>query len=350
MTIPLPIHQNLVSFLPGIPKDSYISKYNMPYSNLQPMNLNRGQRPYLTPYQGWIRFALNTSKYSAFNEKISSDGRPGEWAISYFPIGVNSVDDLTEIINNGFSSKVFIPKSGSDISKYLNISGQYSPGIYLFNSILALETEFKFLLNPTRIDTNDQIYLVLQCRYDPSKATHVGYGIYDIEFMNSFTLNDIIPYGIVAKYITSPLPNQIASFVTNVTTQVAAPSLVNPKTFKRLKKKSNVKKCKQKKIETKIKGVIKYKIDFKRYIYKVLKLIHPGTKISQDSMNVMNSFINDMLERIVLESKSLKVISKKSTLTSKTIESGTKLILPGELCKHAISHGLDAVLKSFQKK
>jgi len=29
------------------------------------MNLIRGKKPYITPYQGWIRFALETNKYSS---------------------------------------------------------------------------------------------------------------------------------------------------------------------------------------------------------------------------------------------------------------------------------------------
>lgn len=34
------------------------------------------------------------------------------------------------------------------------------------------------------------------------------------------------------------------------------------------------------------------------YIYKVLKQVHPDTGISRKAMGIMNSFINDIFERI----------------------------------------------------
>ena len=37
------------------------------------------------------------------------------------------------------------------------------------------------------------------------------------------------------------------------------------------------------------------------YIYKVLKQVHPNTGISKKSMSIMNSFINDVFERLATE-------------------------------------------------
>jgi Core histone H2A/H2B/H3/H4 len=37
------------------------------------------------------------------------------------------------------------------------------------------------------------------------------------------------------------------------------------------------------------------------YIYKVLKQVHPDTGISKKGMSIMNSFINDIFERIATE-------------------------------------------------
>ena len=36
------------------------------------------------------------------------------------------------------------------------------------------------------------------------------------------------------------------------------------------------------------------------YIYKVLKQVHPDTGISSKAMSIMNSFVNDVFERIEL--------------------------------------------------
>ena len=41
------------------------------------------------------------------------------------------------------------------------------------------------------------------------------------------------------------------------------------------------------------------------YIYRVLKQVHPETGISKRSMSIMNSFINDVFERICVESAKL---------------------------------------------
>ena len=41
------------------------------------------------------------------------------------------------------------------------------------------------------------------------------------------------------------------------------------------------------------------------YIYKVLKQVHPDTGISSKAMSIMNSFVNDIFERIAGESSRL---------------------------------------------
>jgi len=84
---------------------------------------------------------------------------------------------------------------------------------------------------------------------------------------------------------------------------------------------------------------------FSLYIYKVLKQVHPDTGVSKKAMNIMNSFINDIFERIALESSKLVRYNKKRTLSSREIQTAVKLLLPGELAKHAISEGTKAVTK-----
>ena len=41
------------------------------------------------------------------------------------------------------------------------------------------------------------------------------------------------------------------------------------------------------------------------YIYKVLKQVHPDTGISSKAMSIMNSFVNDIFERIAAEASLL---------------------------------------------
>jgi histone H2B len=53
------------------------------------------------------------------------------------------------------------------------------------------------------------------------------------------------------------------------------------------------------------------------YIYKVLKQVHPDTGISKKGVFIMNSFINDIFERIAGEAGKLATYTKKSTLSSR---------------------------------
>ncbi|KIK98922.1 hypothetical protein PAXRUDRAFT_823351 [Paxillus rubicundulus Ve08.2h10] len=81
------------------------------------------------------------------------------------------------------------------------------------------------------------------------------------------------------------------------------------------------------------------------YIYKVLKQVHPDTGISNKAMAILNSFVNDIFERIATEASKLASYSKKSTIASREIQTAVRLILPGELAKHAISEGTKSVTK-----
>merc|ERR1711964_664671 len=84
---------------------------------------------------------------------------------------------------------------------------------------------------------------------------------------------------------------------------------------------------------------------FSLYIYKVLKQVHPEIGVSKRSMSIMNSFINDTFERIALEASKLCRYTKKRTLSSREVQTAVKLLLPGELARHAVSEGTKAVTK-----
>ena len=84
---------------------------------------------------------------------------------------------------------------------------------------------------------------------------------------------------------------------------------------------------------------------YSTYIYKVLKQVHPDTGISKRGMSIMNSFINDVFERIAVEAGRLARYNKKSTLSSREVQTAVRLMLPGELAKHAVSEGTKAVTK-----
>ncbi|XP_011293578.2 histone H2B [Musca domestica] len=56
----------------------------------------------------------------------------------------------------------------------------------------------------------------------------------------------------------------------------------------------------------------KRKESYAIYIYKVLKQVHPDTGISSKAMSIMNSFVNDIFERIAAEASRLAHYNKRS--------------------------------------
>ena len=93
----------------------------------------------------------------------------------------------------------------------------------------------------------------------------------------------------------------------------------------------------------------KRKESYAIYIYKVLKQVHPDTGVSSKAMSIMNSFVNDIFERIAAEASRLAHYNKRSTITSREIQTAVRL-LPSELAKHAVSEGTKAVTKYTSTK
>ena len=78
------------------------------------------------------------------------------------------------------------------------------------------------------------------------------------------------------------------------------------------------------------------------YIYKVLKQVHPDLSISAKGMSIMDSFMMDIFDRIAAEAGNLVKINKKVTLGSLEVQNSVRLILRGELAKHAVNEGTKA--------
>ncbi|XP_076952319.1 histone H2B.7-like [Bidens hawaiensis] len=84
---------------------------------------------------------------------------------------------------------------------------------------------------------------------------------------------------------------------------------------------------------------------YKSYIFKVLKEVYPDLAIPSKAMGIMNSFVNDVFEKLTQEASRLARYNNKPSITSREIQSAVKLLLPGELAKHAVSEGTKAVIK-----
>merc|ERR1712176_1370906 len=89
----------------------------------------------------------------------------------------------------------------------------------------------------------------------------------------------------------------------------------------------------------------KSKQTYSSYVFKVLKQVHPKMRISKQAMAIMQSCVVDTFERIASEAHRLTRMTKRGTLSTREIQSAVRLVLPGELSKHAISEGTKAVMK-----
>ena len=87
---------------------------------------------------------------------------------------------------------------------------------------------------------------------------------------------------------------------------------------------------------------------FKSYIFKVLKQVHPETRISKKGIAIVNNFVTDTFDKIANEAAKLCRMNKTQTLSSRAVQSAVRLVLPGELSKHAVSEGTKAMTKFSQ--
>ena len=55
-------------------------------------------------------------------------------------------------------------------------------------------------------------------------------------------------------------------------------------------------------------------------LFLVLKQVHPDTGISNRAMSILNSFVNDIFERVATEASKLAAYNKKSTISSREIQ------------------------------
>ena len=81
------------------------------------------------------------------------------------------------------------------------------------------------------------------------------------------------------------------------------------------------------------------------YIYRVLKQVHPELGISKKGMSIVNSFVNDIFERLTAQASELVRCHKKRTLSSREVQTAVRFVLPNELAKHAVAEGIKACTK-----
>jgi histone H2B len=87
------------------------------------------------------------------------------------------------------------------------------------------------------------------------------------------------------------------------------------------------------------------KRSFNVYIYRTLRQIQKDVGFSGKGIKVVNSFVQDMLDRIAVEAAALTRVNKTKTMSSREIQTAVRLVLPSELAKHAMAEGTKCVAK-----
>ncbi|GLJ51699.1 hypothetical protein SUGI_1098800 [Cryptomeria japonica] len=73
-------------------------------------------------------------------------------------------------------------------------------------------------------------------------------------------------------------------------------------------------------------------------------------KIAKKAMSIMNSFMNDIFEKLVAESSKLAKYIKRETISSREEQTAVKSALPEELAKHAMLEGTKVITKILYLK
>lgn len=81
------------------------------------------------------------------------------------------------------------------------------------------------------------------------------------------------------------------------------------------------------------------------YIYKVLRQVYRNMGINNRAMMIMASIIGDMEERLAVEAGNVTRYSRKSTMSSREVQTAVRILFPAGLAKHAVSDGSKAVQK-----
>ena len=70
-----------------------------------------------------------------------------------------------------------------------------------------------------------------------------------------------------------------------------------------------------------------------RYVLRILKRTQSGKgmTVSSKAMAIVNSFVNDMFDRLAVESGSVARTNKVKTISSGAVQAAVKLTLPGTL-------------------
>jgi histone H2A len=84
---------------------------------------------------------------------------------------------------------------------------------------------------------------------------------------------------------------------------------------------------------------------FSVYIARILRQVHPDTRISGAASASMVNIVKINVSKIMKAVNQLILRSGAATVQSRDVQTAVRLVLPGELAKHSVSEGTKAVTK-----
>lgn len=79
------------------------------------------------------------------------------------------------------------------------------------------------------------------------------------------------------------------------------------------------------------------------FIAKISKRVHPDLGLSSKSLVHIDALLNKVMDDLIQNAAAVAKSAKKSTLSARHVQGATRIALPFELAKHAVSEGTRAV-------
>jgi histone H3/H4 len=87
----------------------------------------------------------------------------------------------------------------------------------------------------------------------------------------------------------------------------------------------------------------KGQVDFRRYIFMVLRQVQPDKGITQVAKDELNAWLLYVGQTIAKKAVAIAYGAKKQTVSTREIQTAVRLLIPKELARHAVSEGTKAV-------
>ena len=84
---------------------------------------------------------------------------------------------------------------------------------------------------------------------------------------------------------------------------------------------------------------------YNSYIFKVMKQVHPDLQMSKQTIMAANGLLEVLMAKLTKSSADIAKCAKKSTLSARHVQGAVKLVMPGDLAKHAVSEGTKSTIK-----